>query len=411
MLLWNYSVIHKSPWKFLWWVGAICGNNWGKNGQRMAIYTEASIPDQWGLPVWYSSGWMLPRKSGFVVWFSEMSLSQSGTAVMWVNGDGNVAINLNATADLSLVVSSTGICDIVLTLNGDAVGALYANWTSNIDLTATGTLGAVAFSTGESSITLSASADISALGYMTGTMSPFTELSPEWLASAVWNSLATEYNTNGTMGAKLNLASSGWVDYDALAQVVWEYGVRSLTESAWLSTEEHDKLMSLSNWGGGWVSINYGAINSHTTKKVEELKEEIAKIPKTDLTWIESKLNEIESQNDIAKGEVIDTINEIENEICSDIIRKSKDIETSNVKTRQLIRQKAEKIDKNISKLADRQDLTDKMIEDEADELEDQIDALYEKEADDLEKEIDDKLNEEFDQIESETNQLTNGNN
>lgn len=410
MLLWNYSVIHKSPWKFLWWVGAICDNNWGKNGQRMAIYTEASIPDQWGLPVWYSSGWMLPRKSGFVVWFSEMSLSQSGTAVMWVNGDGNVAINLNATADLSLVVSATGICDILLTLTGDAVGALYANWTSNIDLTATGTLGAVAFSTGESSITLSASADISALGYMTGEMTPFTELSPEWLASAVWNSLATEYNTTGTMGAKLNLASSGWVDMNALAQVVWEYGVRSLTESAGLSTEEHDKLMSLSS-GWWWASINYSAINSHTTSKVNELKEEIAKIPKTDLSGIENTLNEISSQNDIAKEDIIDTIKEIENEICSDIIRKSKDIETSNVKTRQLIRQKAEKIDKNISKLSDRQDLTDKMIEDEADELEDQIEALYEKEADDLEKEIDDKLNEEFDQIESETNQLTNGNN
>ena len=44
---------------------------------------------------------------------------------------------------------------------------------------------------------------------MTGEMTPFTELSPEGLASAVWNSLATEYKTSGTMGAKLNLASSG----------------------------------------------------------------------------------------------------------------------------------------------------------------------------------------------------------
>ena len=349
MLLWNYSVIHKSPWKFLWWVGAICGNNWGKNGQRMAIYTEASIPDQWGLPVWYSSGWMLPRKSGFVVWFSEMSLSQSGTAVMWVNGDGNVAINLNATADLSLVVSATGICDIVLTLNGDAVGALYANWTSNIDLTATWTLWAVAFTTGESSITLSASADISALGYMTGTMSPFTELSPEWLASAVWNSLATEYNTNGTMGAKLNLASSGWVDMNALAQVVWEYGVRSLTESAGLSTEEHDKLMGITG-GGGWVSINYGAINSHTTKKVEELKEQIAQIPKTDISGIETKLNETNSHIDIAKWEIIDTIKQESIEVSSDVIRKTKDLETSNVKTRNLVRQKTEKINKKLDK-------------------------------------------------------------
>ena len=152
------------------------------------------------------------------------------------------------------------------------------------------------------------------------------------------------------MGAKLNLASSGWVDMNALAQVVWEYGVRSLTESAWLSTEEHDKLMSLSNWGGGWVSINYGAINSHTTKKVEELKEQIAQIPKTDISGIETKLNETNSHIDIAKEEIIDTIKETEIEVCSDIIRKSKDLETSNVKTRNLVRQKTEKINKKLDK-------------------------------------------------------------
>lgn len=179
--------------------------------------------------------------------------------------------------------------------------------------------------------------------------------------------------------------------------------------SGGLTTEEHDKLMGIT--GGGGVSINYQAINSHTTSKVNELKEEIAKIPKTDLSGIENTLNDIDSHIELAKGEVIDTINEIENEICSDVVRTKTEIKKDNVSTRQLIRQKAEKIDKNISKLSDMQDLTDKMIEDEADELEDQIDALYEKEADDLEKEIDDKLNEEFDQIESETNQLTNGNN
>lgn len=53
--------------------------------------------------------------------------------------------------------------------------------------------------------------------------------------------------------------------------------------------------------GGGGMSINYQAINSHTTSKVNELKEEIAKIPKTDLSGIENTLNEISSQNDIAK--------------------------------------------------------------------------------------------------------------
>lgn len=208
----------------------------------MAIYTEASIPDQWGLPVGYSSGWMLPRKAGYIVAFSENSIGGTGNAVMGVNGSGTFTITLSTGAELSLVVSSSGLCNISLTLNGNAVGALYANGSSGINLLATGTLGAVAFSTGNGTITLTASANIKALGQMTGEMTPFTELSPQGLAQAVWDSLASEYNTLGTMGAKLNTASSGGVDMNALAQAVWEYGMRSLTESAGLTTEQSEQL-------------------------------------------------------------------------------------------------------------------------------------------------------------------------
>jgi hypothetical protein len=46
------------------------------------------------------------------------------------------------------------------------------------------------------------------------------ELTPEAVASAVWAAIASANNTAGTMGAKLNLASSGGVDYEDLAQAV-----------------------------------------------------------------------------------------------------------------------------------------------------------------------------------------------
>ena len=312
MLLWNYSVIHKSPWKFLWWIGAICDNNWGKNGQRTAIYTNSTIPDQWGLPVWYSTGWMLPRKSGYVVAFSEMNLTGNGTAVMGVNGDGESFIQLTANADLSLVVSSTGICNIVLTLTGQSVGVLYGTGTSEIVLWATGTLWAVAFSTWESNIILTAEADISAIWYMTGEMTPFTELSPENLAKAVWSALASENNDIGTMGAKLNTASSWWVDLDALAQAVWEYGMRSLTESAGLTTEQANQLTQINDrvdikvstvWGGGggyWFSsdtIQRAITNAkkEIIEKTDEIKEEIVRNKPKDIDFSEilDKIEEI----------------------------------------------------------------------------------------------------------------------
>lgn len=228
MLLWNYNVIHKSPWKFLWWVGAICANNWWKNWRRMAIYTEASIPDQWWLPTGYwSTGWFMPRKAGYVVWFSENQLNGAWNAVMWVNTSWEVTVALTWNASLSLIVSSSGTCQITITATGNSLGALYWQWICNINLSSNWVLWAAAFSSWTSDITFTAVANIKALWHMTGTMSPFTELSPQWLADAVWRSLKSQYiSADGTMGKEvidaLIAASSGWSP---------------------LTTEEHNQLM------------------------------------------------------------------------------------------------------------------------------------------------------------------------
>jgi hypothetical protein len=48
-----------------------------------------------------------------------------------------------------------------------------------------------------------------ALGNISASITPFTTLSPENLAAAVWNALAASYNTAGTMGSKMNDAGSG----------------------------------------------------------------------------------------------------------------------------------------------------------------------------------------------------------
>ena len=99
----------------------------------------------------------------------------------------------------------------------------------------------------------------------------------------------------------------------------------------------------------------------------------IDEIKPTDLSGIENTLNDIDSHIDIISEEIKDNISLTEKEICSDIIRKSKDLEASNISTRQLVRQKAKKLEENTQKLADRQDLTDKMIEREVDSIEEEL--------------------------------------
>lgn len=210
----------------------------------------------------------------------------------------------------------------------------------------------------------------------------------DWADSTDYIYIATVTGLNTMRGAVYYEVSGGW--------------------SGWLTTEEHEKLMSITG-GGGYAVRQW--LDAQEKKYLRETHEKVLKLENTDLTKIQEQLNEINSQNDIAKEDIIDTIKETESYICKDIKKTNTELSKDNVATRQLIRQKSDKIDKNVLKLADRQDLTDKMIEDEADELEEEIEALYEKEADDFEQELDDQLNAEFDQIESETNQVTNGNN
>ena len=113
-----------------------------------------------------------------------------------------------------------------------------------------------------------------------------------------------------------------------------------------------------------------------------------SKIPQVSLENIETTLSEIDSHNSLAKTEIINTIKEVETEVCSDIIRKTKELKEDNITTRNLVRQKTKKLDENVSKLADRQDKTDKMIEDELQELENEFE-LQENEQKEIEMEFD----------------------
>ena len=195
------------------------------------------------------------------------------------------------------------------------------------------------------------------------------------------------------------VSSCTW--YDSMSGVVY------MDITQWLTIEEHTHLMQLVNstWGGG---ISSQAIQTSISNAKKEIIEKIEEIKPTDLTWIETKLNENYSHITLATDDILNTIKESETEICSDIIRSKKEIKEDNVSTRQLVRQKTEKLDKNISKMVDRQDQTDKMIEDEADEIEEELEQIYMKEAENIEKEMEDQYKKEAQDIEDEINNEIN---
>ena len=116
-----------------------------------------------------------------------------------MSGDGTITFTA-AGASLALTMAMDG--------NG------------NITLTGSGGLSMIVPFEGNGNITFTGSADLRGRCSMQGEWTPYTELSPENLARAVWDALATQFNETGTMGSKLNTASSGGVDIGAMVDAV-----------------------------------------------------------------------------------------------------------------------------------------------------------------------------------------------
>lgn len=70
---------------------------------------------------------------------------------------------------------------------------------------------------------------LTGIGELTSSIKSYGNLTPEGIRDAVWKAVATSFNDTGTMGQKLNSAAVGGIDYDALAEAVWDAETRSLT--------------------------------------------------------------------------------------------------------------------------------------------------------------------------------------
>ena len=108
----------------------------------------------------------------------------------------------------SLVVSGAGTASGVATVTGNVNAALGAVGTTSGSATATGSIKALAWAVGQSGGAGGVSAVIFATGQLQGSITPYTELSPQSLAAEVWNATASSYTESGTMGFKVNSAAS-----------------------------------------------------------------------------------------------------------------------------------------------------------------------------------------------------------
>lgn len=162
--------------------------NWSAGEHTVSGVTDkTSVPDGAQHPV----AWVPARKSGGLASRNEADFSvsvASATIAAGRNIEGATTVTVTvADAQLELVVSAEGTAAITFTLAGELAGALFGVGESSITVTvADATLGAIVDAIGSATATLSASGEPSAIGHLAGDITPFTELSPQSLAAAVW---------------------------------------------------------------------------------------------------------------------------------------------------------------------------------------------------------------------------------
>jgi len=246
--------------------------NFNRQENWILIYTgEGEVNQKSSLPRWNSSpvAWRLPLKAGEISALYKLEGINTfvGSGALGAPTQSTLAgVGTISNAEASLLASLLATIINEGTFSGNIVGGLSAlceitglgtvvsdltdgitrvnivstiDGVSSINFAITGGKDAVCTINGTSNLTASLGAlagmiiEITSGGQLSNALviakaaieaniTPFTELSPENLAANVWNAIATEYNTAGTMGNKLNLASSGGVDYQALSEAVRE---------------------------------------------------------------------------------------------------------------------------------------------------------------------------------------------
>jgi len=220
-LLWNYNIFNKNPITFTWWdsLSGIVGlrYNWNKSwtGRFYGENWIVTVADRCWVPNGYSApySWKLPPKTGGLwsnVW-AKWAGSFTWFGALWVNIESTIEwLGEIADANLWLILSAVATLSGIGWLSADVVGSLNAAATlaGNWDFTASlGALaGAVATLSGTGTLTSDtiANASLSADIYVNQSQASVQEL-VYW----VWNALAANYNTSGTMGEAAQAAWSG----------------------------------------------------------------------------------------------------------------------------------------------------------------------------------------------------------
>lgn len=214
------------PYRFagntnLWGTLHLHGGRFNQNTGE--VWSKASaVPDG------YSAGgaWVLPIVAGGMSsWQANPSLDGSANMLAAVTLDGTTSIALVGDGNLALVVSLSGNGDVTLVGAGGMALTISLAGNGTATIIGDGGLSMLVPLSGAGDLAFTGAADLRGQLSMNGEWTPYTELSPQSLATAVWSALAAQNNEAGSMGDLLNAAGGGGISgavIDQIVDAVWQ---------------------------------------------------------------------------------------------------------------------------------------------------------------------------------------------
>lgn len=197
------------------------------------------MPQTAGLPSGYREGgsWSLPQKAGEIASTGQIS----GTGAVeplnlagGLNALGSLAGSGTLSASAQLVVSAVATLSGLGGLSPAIQGKLEASVALAGSGSISGALAALAGAVADIVGTGTISATPRANGALSASIQPFTELSPQSLAAAVWNALVADFDDVGTFGEAVQSGGGGGggPSAAAIADAVWDEATSAHTAAA-----------------------------------------------------------------------------------------------------------------------------------------------------------------------------------
>lgn len=215
MLISNGARLRSNPMRYLFGHATPLNQMWANGNygterlnQRWSFGKLSSVPNGYYPPYC----WKMPEKAGAMSAHQRAWMTFSGTANgakgMYIYAAAGTSVLVDASALGGLIAGAIANAALTLSSSGSIVATISTDGTAVIELSAAATAMAEGWANATANVVVDGQVVSYALGHMEGTTEDLSGLTPESIAAAVWNALSTAFNEDGTMGNKLNSASS-----------------------------------------------------------------------------------------------------------------------------------------------------------------------------------------------------------